>query len=122
MGDRPRSSVLRTIRSTCRYSQSPPGVNGHLISYLNRTAGQVHHVSFDLGSLAGKLKVVVNYRVTADRRARLVPKNSPTLAGRSQSSFSGRGTVGAEKGDTSPIASTRPLSMRMKSHPVCGAW
>tara|TARA_R110002072_G_scaffold22383_34_gene78445 strand:- start:4397 stop:5041 length:645 start_codon:yes stop_codon:yes gene_type:complete len=49
--------------------------------YPSRSAGHVHYVSFDPGSLAGKSKIVVNYRVTADRRTRFVPQEQPHLAG-----------------------------------------
>ena len=49
--------------------------------YPSRFAGHVHYVWFDPGSLADKSRIVVNYRVTADRRTQFVPQEQPHLAG-----------------------------------------
>jgi len=49
--------------------------------YPSRSSGHVHYVSFDPGSLADKSRIVVDYRVTADRRTRFVHQEHPQLAG-----------------------------------------
>jgi hypothetical protein len=63
--------------------QPDPTRNGWAFDfpYPNRSAGHVHYVSFDPGSLGGKSRIVVNYRVTADRRTQFVPQEQPQLAG-----------------------------------------
>ena len=45
--------------------------------FSDARAGHVHYVTFDPGSLAGKSRIVVRYRVDAARDVRFVPQESP---------------------------------------------
>lgn len=45
----------------------------------SRRAGHVHYVTFDPGSLSGKSKIVVRYRVQGAGGARFVPQERPDL-------------------------------------------
>jgi hypothetical protein len=49
--------------------------------YPNRDAGHVHYVTFDPGTLAGKSRIVVRYRVDARSGTRFVPQEHPDLPG-----------------------------------------
>ncbi len=49
--------------------------------YPNRSAGHVHYVTYDPGSLAGKSRIVVRYQVEAERGTRFVPQEHPELPG-----------------------------------------
>jgi hypothetical protein len=44
---------------------------------LPRAPGSVHYVTFRHGSLAGKRRIVMRYRVEADRGVRIAPSTSP---------------------------------------------
>lgn len=63
--------------------QPTPTRNGWTFDfpYPNRAAGHVHYVTFAPGSLAGKSRIVVRYRVDAARGARFVPQEHPDLPG-----------------------------------------
>lgn len=63
--------------------QPTPTRNGWTFDfpYPNRSAGHVHYVTFDPGSLAGKSRIVVRYRVDAARGTRFVPQEHPDLPG-----------------------------------------
>ncbi len=47
--------------------------------YPSAGAGHVHYVTFDHGSLAGKSKIVVRYRIEGARGVRFVPQEHPQL-------------------------------------------
>jgi len=47
----------------------------------SRSAGHVHYVTFDPGSLDGASRIVVRYRVDAAPGTRFVPQESPELPG-----------------------------------------
>jgi hypothetical protein len=49
--------------------------------YASRDAGHVHYVTFDPGSLEGKSRIVVRYRIVAARGTRFVPQEQPDLPG-----------------------------------------
>ncbi len=66
--------------------------------YPSRSAGHVHYVSFHPGTLAGKSRIVVNYRITADRRTRFVPQEQPQLAGTVSLVIQRRGDTWSAKG------------------------
>lgn len=63
--------------------QPTPTRNGWTFDfpYPDRSAGHVHYVTFDPGSLAGKSRIVVRYRVDAARGTRFVPQEHPELPG-----------------------------------------
>jgi hypothetical protein len=63
-----------------------------------RAPGSVHYVTFGHGSLAGKRRIVMRYRVEAERGVRIVPATAPNLPSiitlyfqRGGDSWSGRG-------------------------------
>ena len=45
--------------------------------YPHSGAGHVHYVTFDPGSIAGRSRIVVRYRVDAPRGVRFVPQETP---------------------------------------------
>lgn len=59
--------------------QPTPTTNGWTFDfpYPNRSAGHVHYITYNPGSLAGKSRIVVRYRVAATRGARFVPQEQP---------------------------------------------
>lgn len=63
--------------------QPAPTRNGWAFDfpYPVRSAGHVHYVTYDPGSLAGKSRIVVRYRVDAGRDTRFVPQEHPELPG-----------------------------------------
>lgn len=46
---------------------------------LPQAPGSVHYVTFPHGSLAGKSRIVLRYRIEADRGVRIVPRTAPDL-------------------------------------------
>ena len=65
---------------------------------LPRAPGSVHYVTFRHGSLAGKRRIVLRYRIEAARGARVVATTAPTAPGiitpyfqRAGDNWSGRG-------------------------------
>lgn len=46
---------------------------------LPRSPGSLHYVTFRHGSLAGKSRIVIRYRVEAERGAQILPNKYPTL-------------------------------------------
>lgn len=66
------------------YSQGMPlrptlGRNGEWYFDLPRAPGSVHYVTFGHGSLEGKRRIVMRYRIKADRGVRIVPATVPQL-------------------------------------------
>lgn len=56
-----------------------PGRNGAFSIELPRAPGSVHYVTFRHGSLQGKRRIVMRYRIEAEPGARIVPRTMPTL-------------------------------------------
>lgn len=66
------------------YSQRMPlrptsGPRGTFHIDVPRSPGSVHYVTFRHGSLAGKRRIVMRYRVTADPGVRILPRTGPEL-------------------------------------------
>lgn len=59
-----------------RPSQVPDGVRINL-PYPDRSAGHVHYVTFPYGSLEGKRRIVMRYRIDAPPGTRFVPQEYP---------------------------------------------
>lgn len=59
--------------------------------YPDARAGHVHYVTFDHGSLAGKSKIVVRYRVEGARGVRFFPQEHPQLPATFSAYFQRRG-------------------------------
>lgn len=80
----PRAWLIGPIIRGRNYSQGVPlhptpraGGSWHID--LPRAPGSVHYVTFRHGSLAGKSRIVMRYRVEAAPGARIVPATVPTL-------------------------------------------
>jgi hypothetical protein len=83
---------------------------------LPRAPGSVHYVTFRHGSLAGKSRIVMRYRIEAERGARIVPTTDPASPSiitlyfqRAGDNWSGRGRFEAYRwyatfASKSPIA------------------
>ncbi len=56
-----------------------PRRNGGWYIDLPRAPGSVHYVTFRHGSLAGKSRIVMRYRVEADPGVKIVPPSAPEL-------------------------------------------
>jgi hypothetical protein len=54
-----------------------PGPRGSLFIDLPRSAPGVHYVTFRHGSLAGKRRIVMRYRIEADPGVRILPVTAP---------------------------------------------
>ena len=54
-----------------------PGRGWHID--LPRAPGSVHYVTFPHGSLAGKRRIVMRYRVVADPGVKIMPKTAPNM-------------------------------------------
>ncbi len=66
----------RNHRWACRCIRRPRRGGGWQID-LPRAPGSVHYVTFRHGSLAGKSRIVMRYRVEADPGVRIAPSTSP---------------------------------------------
>lgn len=81
----------------------------------SRADGHVHYLTFDPGSLAGKSRIVVRYRVDAERGARFVPQEHQDLPGTVSLFFQRRGDNWNAKGRYehfrwyAPGASVQPI-------------
>lgn len=78
----PRAWVIGPIINGRNYSQGmplhpSPGPGGGWHIDLPRAPGSVHYVTFRHGSLAGKRRIVMRYRVEADPGVRIAPATSP---------------------------------------------
>jgi hypothetical protein len=83
---------------------------------LPRAPGSVHYVTFPHGSLAGKSRIVMRYRVEADPGVRIVPPSDPNGPSiitlyfqRAGDNWSGRGRFEAYRWYAT-FASQRPIS------------
>jgi hypothetical protein len=97
---------------------------------LPRAPGSVHYVTFPHGSLAGKSRIVMRYRVEADPGVRIVPPSDPNgdsiitlYFQRAGDRWTGRGRYEAYRWYAT-FASQRPI--RPGNHviaaPLDGAW
>lgn len=83
--------------------------------FPNARAGHVHYVTFDPGSLAGKSKIVVRYRVDAAPGVRFVPQESPGEPATLSLMFQRRGDNWSARGRYnfyrwySPVATLQPI-------------
>jgi hypothetical protein len=66
--------------------------------YPSRDAGHVHYVTFDPGSLAGKSRLVVRYRIDAARGTRFVSQETPDQTATVSLFFQRRGDNWSAKG------------------------
>jgi hypothetical protein len=57
-----------------------PRRGGGFVIDLPQAPGSVHYVTFRHGSLAGKSRIVMRYRIEADRGVRIVPRTNPAQA------------------------------------------
>ncbi len=78
----PNSWVIGPIIKGRSYSREMPmhpsaAPNGGLHIDLPQAPGSVHYVTFPHGSLAGKRRIVMRYRIEADRDVRILPRTSP---------------------------------------------
>ena len=78
----PNSWVIGPIIKGRSYSREMPmhpsaGPNGGLHIDLPRAPGSVHYVTFPHGSLAGKRRIVMRYRIEAAPGVRIVPRTAP---------------------------------------------
>ena len=78
----PSSWVIGPIIKGRNYSREmplhpSPARNGGLQIDLPQAPGSVHYVTFPHGSLAGKRRIVMRYRVEADPGVRIVPRTQP---------------------------------------------
>src|SRR5687767_10509679 len=78
--------------------QPTQGRGGAWYIDLPRPPGSVHYVTFPHGSLAGKSRIVMRYRIDAGRGVRIAPPSAPQGAGmltlyfqRGGDNWSGRG-------------------------------
>jgi hypothetical protein len=71
--------------------QPTPGPRGSFIIDFPQAPGSVHYVTFPHGSLAGKRRIVMRYRIETDRGARIVPRNFPQWTARITPYFQRRG-------------------------------
>ena len=58
---------------------------------LPQAPGSVHYVTLPHGSLAGKRRIVMRYRIESDRGARIVPRNFPQWTAKITPYFQRRG-------------------------------
>ena len=82
--------------------------------YPNRAAGYVHCVTHNPGSLAGKKRIVVRYRVVALEGTQFVPQEHPHLLGTVSLFFQRKAMTGLPKASLISTAGMRP-STRCKS-------
>lgn len=78
----PNAWVIGPIIKGRSYSREMPvhpsaAPNGGLRIDLPQAPGSVHYVTFPHGSLAGKKRIVMRYRVEADPGVRIVPRTAP---------------------------------------------
>jgi hypothetical protein len=78
----PRAWVIGPIINGRNYSQGmplhpSPGPRGGWHIDLPRAPGSVHYVTFRHGSLAGKSRIVMRYRIEAAPGVRIAPATSP---------------------------------------------
>ncbi len=78
----PNSWVIGPIIKGRSYSREMPmhpsaGPNGGLRIDLPQAPGSVHYVTFPHGSLAGKRRIVMRYRIEAAPGVRIVPRTAP---------------------------------------------
>jgi hypothetical protein len=71
--------------------QPTPGPRGSFIIDLPQAPGSVHYVTFPHGSLAGKRRIVMRYRVEAAPGVRIVPRGYPQWIARITPYFQRRG-------------------------------
>lgn len=102
-GLNPDAWVIGPIIRGRNYSQGVPlhpsrGGNGRWHIDLPRAPGSVHYVTFRHGSLAGKSRIVMRFRIEAAAGVRIVPVTAPQLPSiitlyfqRSGDNWSGRG-------------------------------
>jgi hypothetical protein len=99
----PKSWLIGPVIQGRNYSRgmplhpSPRRAGGWQIE-LPQAPGSVHYVTFPHGSLLGKSRIVMRYRVEADPGVRIVPRTAPNLPSiitlyfqRGGDSWSGRG-------------------------------
>lgn len=86
-GERPASAwVIGPIIDGRSYSRRmplhpSPRRNGGWYIDLPQAPGSVHYVTFRHGSLAGKTRIVMRYRVEAEPGVRIMPRNYPQWTG-----------------------------------------
>ena len=82
----------------------------------NAAAGHVHYVTFRPGSLAGKSRIVVRYRVDAARGTRFVPQEGPDAPATASLYLQRRGDTWTAKGNYqyyrwyAPVATVREIA------------
>ncbi len=68
-----------------------PNARGGFQIDLPQAPGSVHYVTFPHGSLTGKSRIVMRYRIETDRGVRIVPRNYPQWTARITPYFQRRG-------------------------------
>lgn len=68
-----------------------PNARGGFHIDLPQSPGSVHYVTFPHGSLAGKSRIVIRYRIETDPGVRIVPRNYPQSTARITPYFQRRG-------------------------------
>jgi hypothetical protein len=80
----PQAWVIGPVIRGRNYSEGMPlhpypGRNSSWYIDLPRAPGSVHYVTFRHGSLAGKRRIVMRYRIQADPGVRILPSTAPNL-------------------------------------------
>ena len=100
-------------------AQPTQGRRGWFFDFPNATveAGHVHYVTFAPGSLAGKRRIVMRYRIEAARGVRFVPRQQPQEPAtislyfqRRGDNWSGRGRYGGYRW-YAPVESIRRIAL-----------
>lgn len=97
---------------------------------LPQAPGSVHYVTFPHGSLAGKSRIVMRYRIEADPGVRILPRTAPNLPSvitlyfqRGGDNWSGRGRFETYRWYAT-FASQSPISVgdHVMIAPLSGTW